>query len=349
MAKTRTLRLNGRELKPFKAITAPLLGARTVLTSTPWGFVSLWLRRERKPEALFYWDQGREFYRASAGMPPQSSPLLHYYSFMNCAKALLVAKGVPFAQRHGVGAHNMRQPSSKISLSNEGVRIQNAGILPALSQYLGETETHQTHSLQEVFFNLPYIHRTYCLTYTSQADMFIPIVDSEYVIDTATKEVYLRAKLSKDFAHRRYVNQLPPALIPDVSQGDIRAIRSAATVPVSSSRLTPADRAAVAGLNRQLRRDIQYINGPQTLWYAKGRVSGPRRLDRFPLTLTLAAMHRLSEICRYRPIELASFLAGQKNWLLSEFIDVAVAQFIDEIASELTGYQIMTPNVRVAT
>jgi hypothetical protein len=60
-------------------------------------------------------------------------------------------------------------------------------------------------------------------------------------------------------------------------------------------------------------------------------------------------MHRLSEICRYKPIELASFLAGQKNWLLSEFIEVAAGQFIDEIATELTGFQIMTANIRAAT
>jgi hypothetical protein len=65
--------------------------------------------------------------------------------------------------------------------------------------------------------------------------------------------------------------------------------------------------------------------------------------------MTLAAMHRLSELCRYRPIELASFLAGQRNWLISEFIQQTPEQFIDEIASELTGHQIMVPNVRGAS
>ncbi len=206
------------------------------------------------------------------------------------------------------------------------------------------------HCLQEIFFNLPFIHRTYCLTYSSQADMFIPLVDCKYVLDTATKEVHLQASLSKDFVHARYVKKLPPALVADSNGSDVRAIRSVATVSVSSSALrTVADRTALARLNRELLRDLHYINGPQTLWYAKACVSGPRRLDRFPLILTLAAMHRLSEICRYQPIELASFLAGQKNWLLSEFVEVAAAQFIDEIAAELSGFQVMTPNVRAAT
>jgi hypothetical protein len=59
-------------------------------------------------------------------------------------------------------------------------------------------------------------------------------------------------------------------------------------------------------------------------------------------------MHRLSEICRYQPFQLESFLSGQKNWLLSEFIEMSGGQFIDEIASELTGHQFLVPNVRAA-
>ena len=35
------------------------------------------------------------------------------------------------------------------------------------------------------------------------------------------------------------------------------------------------------------------------MWYVKSLINRPRRLARFPLTLTLAAMHALSEMCRY--------------------------------------------------
>jgi len=48
-------------------------------------------------------------------------------------------------------------------------------------------------------------------------------------------------------------------------------------------------------------------------------------------------------------MELDSFLSGQKNWLLTEFIQMVPSQFIDEISSEITGYQVMIPNVRLAT
>ena len=132
------VQLRKRELKPHKATISPLLNARTVLTKSPWEFVSLWLTRGKSENARFYWDQARRFAVAAAGMPLSSAPLLHYYSFMNAAKALLAAKQIPFNELHGVGAHNMRRKSSRIDLSNEGVQIRTKGILPALASYLGD-------------------------------------------------------------------------------------------------------------------------------------------------------------------------------------------------------------------
>jgi|CXWL01.1.fsa_nt_gi hypothetical protein len=344
------IRLNGRELKPHKATVSPLLDARTVLTNSPWEFVSLWLTRQKKTNALFYWNQAQEFARASVGISIQSAPLLHYYSFMNATKALLAAKGVAFTENHGVGADRVPSTSKRLDLANEGVKIKHAGVLPSLATYLGDTETKITHTLQELLFNLPFVHRTYCLTYRNQAELFFTLSDCVYVFNTATKEAYLRAKLSQEFSNGRYLKKLPPAFIRDADTDSTRVIRSRETVVIKSARLTlAADIESLARLNKRLRQDLNYINGSQTLWYAKAIVSGPNRLNRSPLTLTLAAMHRLSEICRYRPLQLEEFLAGQRNWLLSEFVTMAPDQFIDGIAAELTGHQFMLPNVRPAT
>lgn len=268
---------------------------------------------------------------------------------MNATKALLSAKGVPFAEHHGVRSHNMRGPSSKIALSNEGVRMQQKGIAPALSHYLGEAETVLTHSLEELLFNIPCIHRTFCLTYRNQQDLFIPLVDCRFVFDASLGSGYFSAKLSQDFSGSKFLGRLPPTLIADASSNDRRSIRSQASVPLGSSVVSTAnDISSMADLLKSLRPDLNYLAGAQTLWYAKAVVRGPARLKRSPLTCTLLSMHRLSEICRYRPMELASFLSGQKNWLLTEFIRMSPSQFLDEIAAELTGQQFMTPNVRPA-
>jgi hypothetical protein len=90
------LRLGGRDVMPRKAVMSPTFGAKTVLTNSPWTYVSLWLQRNKKKEALFYWEQAQHFWRASVGLPLQSSPLLLYYSYMNAAKALLGFQGRRF-------------------------------------------------------------------------------------------------------------------------------------------------------------------------------------------------------------------------------------------------------------
>jgi hypothetical protein len=193
---------------------------------------------------------------------------------------------------------------------------------------------------------MAFIHRTYCLTYKRQAEMFLPLGKCKYVLEKKTKQAYLSAELSEDFGARHINNRLPPTLVQDIAVGT-RTIRSVKSVICSkASNPTAADLKSLASLHRQLRNDLHYINGAQTLWYIKALASEPRRLSRQSPTMVLAAMHRLSEICRYHPLELASHLSGQKNWLLSEFIQMSPAQFIDEIASEITGYQFLTPNVR---
>ncbi len=338
----------GRILKPHKAILSAQFDARTVLTESPWEFVSLWLKREHQFGALILWNQAREFHDVSVGLSLQSAPLPLYYSFMNAAKSLLTSKGISFNPHHGIRAEDLRGRSRRIKLSNEGVKIKQDGVLPALSSYLKEIETVRQHTLKELLFNLAYMHRTYCLTYRSQRDMFVPLKDPKFVVNTHTKAAYFSASVSEDFPLTRIRTRLPSTLVLDPSAGP-RAIRSAAEATLSNvNSVTSADLAKIALLNLQLRCDLHYINATETLWYAKLNVNGPRRLARFPLTVTLAAMHRLSEICRYRPLELAAFMSSQENWLLTEFVRSAPGQFLDAIASEVTGYQFLLPNVRPA-
>jgi len=128
------VKLKGREIGPHKAVVAPLLDARSVLTNSPWTFVTLWLRRNKKEQALFYWQQAEEFNNASVGLPLQSAPLLLYYSFMNATKALLSAKGITFNELHGVGRDNTRiSKANRISIAKEGVSLRKQGVLPSLA------------------------------------------------------------------------------------------------------------------------------------------------------------------------------------------------------------------------
>lgn len=349
MTNIESIKIKSKVVKLHKSVKSPILTSKNVLTNSPWDFVELWMKKEKHKTALFYWKQAKEFHDASKGLPMQSAPLLHYYSFMNAVKALLSAKAINYNPYHGVRSNNLRANLKSINITNEGVQIMNSGILPSLSTYYGETEVSLTHSLQELLFNLPYIHRSYCLTYPRQTDMYIPIKNSEFVINKDTRKAFFRAWLSKDFSNGHVVKRLPPEFILDLKQNGGYIIRSVAEVPFSTpSRATLNDERNLITLHNRLRHKLFYINGSQALWYIKSHAAGPRKIARFPATITLAIMHRLSEISRYKPLELRAFLEGKQNWLLSEFIQQSPNQFIDEIASEITGHQFLIPNVRTA-
>ncbi len=138
-----------------------------------------------------------------------------------------------------------------------------------------------------------------------------------------------------------------PASLNLVLSGPKPCVRSRQSIPwKSASKASQAELSELALLHRTLRLDVQYIAGAHTLWYIKRLSTRPKRILRFPPTMVLAAMHRLSEICRYRPKQLESFLDGTQTWLLSEFLAMSPPQFLDEIASEITGYPFLIPNVR---
>ncbi|MBW6087249.1 hypothetical protein HTS61_08445 [Escherichia coli] len=66
---------------------------------------------------------------------------------------------------------------------------------------------------------------------------------------------------------------------------------------------------------KKIRRDLYYINGAETLWYLKRKnnQSEHTSVSISPLVITLAAMHRLSELCRYDPLKLRQLLNEKRK------------------------------------
>jgi len=100
--------------------------------------------------------------------------------------------------------------------------------------------------------------------------------------------------------------------------------------------------ARLTAYHRIVRRSTYYIKGVVRLWYLKRDGATQGRIPRSSLSLTYMALHRLSEIARYSPDALARHFEAQHNWLLSEFISLALDQYLDELAAELTGHEFMS-------
>lgn len=69
-------------------------------------------------------------------------------------------------------------------------------------------------------------------------------------------------------------------------------------------------------------------------------------LQRNSLTLIFAVMHWMSELVRYNPQKFEKLMESKQNWLLHEFIEKALYQFVDEISCEITHQEIMTTGYR---
>lgn len=329
----------GNPLTIHKAVTDPHFGEKTVLVTDTWDYVDLWLRRSKQDKARFFWQQAHSFYDATRALPKIASPLPAYYCFLNAAKALLIAKGATFSDKHGVSGYTT---TGRTSLSNEIVKFQSGGILAALCTHLGEASGGASYSLADLLYNLPYIHRAYDLTFESSTELFLPISSPRIVKASRTHEAWFVAELHGKYASQKTIAKLPPGYERELGDPARFMIRRKHRFKwVGSDR--PGSIARYRSYHRIVRAQVQYICGSQRLWYIKRGGNINSLIPRSPLTIAFAAMHKLSELSRYTPDRFAKHFESQHNWLLSDFIESAPGQFLDEISSEMTGREFMPP------
>ena len=330
-----------------KAVSSPELTSESVLTREPYQYVELWLKRECK-DALPYWLQSKAYYQATKSLPAVSAPLTAYYCYLNAAKALLTVRGVKFKEWHGVsGAFD---PTSKRSLANEMVKIKGAGILSSLSAFLDEPEPNDEHSLSDILGNLPFIHRAYRQTFTSKKELFVPLSKPHYRKHPHSSEVWFAADIKGHFADRRSLSTFPNAFEHDEGCHTAFRIRTKRRKRWYLRGAKAADKSRahkrLCNLHKKCRLKVTFISAPVSLWYLKRNHSSATIIDRYGMTLIMAAMHRLSELARYDPQGLNAYFEGKPNWLLSEFIELASDQFLDELICEMTGKEFRLPGVR---
>ncbi|MCM2978988.1 YaaC family protein [Priestia aryabhattai] len=337
------LKVKEKQISIHKTISMPNFGSKTVLVSDPWEYVEMFLKRNSKKKnkhALFFWQQAKQFAEASKILPLTSSPLTNYYSFLNATKTLLIYKGVEFAEEHGVSGNKMNK---NVSLTTEIVKLKTSGILPALTRYIegNSFSEKEDYSLREIFYNLAFIHRAYCLTYDCD-DLFLPIKNPQFVKRKDRSDCWMTLKVDAQYTQIHQLNLLPSDFSIDVKEKE-EAI-------VEYKKFKFKDEIGLERLQKnhqKIRLNMQYIYGSSRMWYLKLNPKPSTRhrvIDRNPLTLMYASMHRLSELSRYQPDLLQKhFNSSTHNWLLTEFLRLAPIQFIDSIAAEITGHEFMPP------
>ncbi len=329
-----------------RALIKPDCSSKTVLTDSTWSYVDIFLRQQKSvkaKEALFYWEQSKNFSQATTSLSLVSKPLTTYYCFLNATKALLTYKEQSFNLKHGVSGK--RIDNGRIKLQNEIISLKPKGVLSGLCEYLGNSvkSDEPSYSLKDILYNLPFVHRAFQLTFdnpTNYGELYIPIQKSRFVFDKDRKKGWFEAELEKVHStksvlsclvgfgvDRKYTNQ------------EHYVIRRNKTFTWDTYRNKPNQISLDAFDNYyfNIRNKLRYIYSANDLWYIKRTDLKNHIINRSSAVLIFAAMHRLSELSRYQPQTLEKHLESDHSWLLIEFINKSLLQFIDNISSEITG------------
>lgn len=338
------IKYRSKDLYLHKAVFAPDFNGSWVLTHDPWEYVDLWLRRNKHSTARFYWEQAHQFHLATKGLSSTSAPLPLYYAILNATKTLLLVRKQAFSDQHGVSGY---QKAGSTSLSKEIIRFKSGGIHAALRTYFQDTLASSDYSLKDILYNLPYVHRAFTLTYSSGPELFIPVCNPRFVRKDKSSEAWFCADIDgRHYQTQRVINKLDTAFERDLGLQDTWTVRMKDRFRWQvrgSQTLTNTNR--LTTYHRKVRRHAVYIRGGTRLWYLK-RTGVAGLMDCHTLPLMFAAAHKLSELARYSPMSLEKHSACQHNWLLEEFIALTLDQYIDEIASEITGQDFMISGLR---
>ncbi|MGG1638735.1 YaaC family protein [Paenibacillus sp. NRS-1760] len=327
------------EITVRKAIINPDFSNKTVLTDSTWHYVELFLREKKDKEALNYWYQAENFFKATQSLDMLSKPLTTYYCFLNATKALLTFHHVNYDLQHGVSGERL---PGKINIQNEKISIHPKGVLSGLCNYLKETiqTPKENYTLKDILYNLEYIHRAYIMTYSNQSELYIPLDDLRFVHDKDRKEGWLEVILEPQDSNKSGLSKITGFSIDNYyNNSEFYVLRRNKTFIWDAPRNNPT----LSSLNSfkryylNNRKNLRYIFSPNKLWYLKRSNLANGIIDKGTLPLTFAAMHRLSEMSRYDPNTLDKHLSSSSGWLISEFITKSAFQFIDMISSEITG------------
>ncbi len=316
---------------------------------------------EKKYHYSFYWKQALEFYRASKLLTLESAPLLSYYSMLNAAKAFLAFKCEyieEFIEHFGNHGLFERNDLDGIDLNTIAVWRKNKGVFPLLGRKIESnfdsiwpSGKSNAITLKNLLYNLAYVHRSYIITYNTARKPAVPELFIPLKADCAPayhngndSNLYLMFEVDRSFFPTT-ATSIPTSYLSSISNDFcVRRNNNFALRSSSGGKRNTSDSlsAEFKALNSKLRREFQYIRSNRRLWYLKrSNLVHSDVINLNSMLITMAAMHRISEIVRYKPEQLAHLMNSKENWLIHEFLTLALDQFIDEIAAEITGQEIM--------
>ncbi len=345
----RDIYTKGKPCDLMKAIKTPKYGSKTILTNSSWEYVALFLQRQSSSgagDALFYWNQAHSFYLASLTLPDDARPLTSYYCILNAAKALLRFNAVEKSKLSKHGISSVRATDDKTNLREAKTLVKGAGVLPELSRYFDNPLVSKQYSMFDFMYNIPCIHRAFCTTF-SKPEIFVPISHPIFVKKDSSKKAWLKFSVDSRYSNGKSLKSIPSSFEHDPSTLNEFIIRAKKRFDWDVHTPIDTRKANLQKYHMKMRHYIYYIHGETKLWYLKKEVVGNEELFQVSSpVLIFSVFHWLSELVRYDPRLFQKYMKSRQNWLLHEFINTALNQFVDEISCEITGEDIMCTGYR---
>lgn len=340
------LKVSNNQPNLMKAYTSPNFRSKAISTNSVFDYVELWLRRkkgQKYEEAQYYWSQAKAFCKASEMLPAEARPLTMYYSCMNAAKTLLALHDVPLENiGHGVTSSRVATTGNIVHdmITYNGGAPGTGSVLWNLSYLLGDPATKQTYCVYDLLYNLPCVHRAFCVS-NSVTELFIPIFPHGFETDQHQRIYYsfeISSKYSYTIKYLTQFNKLP------MKNGDNYVFHTKINSTYKWELHNKTQEERIERLQeyyKKNRLEFYFIKGIETKWYVKKVLpQNSHLIKRTPITISYGIMHWLSELVRYKPEAFRQLMKSKQNWVINEFLEVGLSQFIDEIASEITGSDI---------
>lgn len=361
---------NSVSVRLRKAYRDADLSSHTVLTDDVFQYVDFFFKTHKKniknssgkkidQHYLFYWQQSKNFYNATKMLPIESSSLPMYYCMLNAVKAYLLYNANNYDElkgelsKHGLKEGNTDSDEHPLCLDSIYVRRDMRGVFSAFSKKIqGDFDTlwssgkSSAISLKQLMYQIPFVHSAYISTYRTprKNEKFIPLFPNQSPRFMYSRDRKIRLVVDLD---RHYFKQNATTIPDEVKTAfpdELLVNESNAFQLVSRDSYAKRE---IACKYNELRDMFSYIKADRRIWYLKKKPLNSSDIDNInSMSLEIAIVHRFSEIVRYKPEQMVKLLAGKENWLIHEFLSLALDQFMDEIACEITKQEIMSTRIK---
>ncbi|MGB8453238.1 MAG: YaaC family protein [Anaerocolumna sp.] len=341
--------INNKPCELMKATKNPKYGNRTILTESSWEYVALYLKRQSTSgsgDALFYWEQAHSFYLASLSLPDSARPLTSYYCILNASKALLRFKGIDNQKLNNHGISTVRANDDTTNLKEANTAVKGSGVLTELGKYFNCQLKPGHYSILDLLYNIPCVHRAYCITF-SKPEIFIPISHPVIVKKEGSKESWLKFGIDGRYANAKSLKSVSHKFEHDIGVTTDYVMRMKKRFNWDIHEPIDRRKEKLEKYHEKVRHYVHYIYGESRLWYIKKDVAGNEELAEVTSAVFIfSVFHWLSELVRYNPKLFQKYMKSKQNWLIHEFINNALNQFVDELSCEITGEDIMCTGYR---